>query len=61
MTSLGLGVGDDNAKAAALYLRLGYAATGLRFTDQYTWTDAVGSAHDEVEPGLYMVKILTPD
>ncbi|MCW2543473.1 MAG: putative acetyltransferase [Frankiales bacterium] len=56
VTSLGLGVAMDNHQALDLYLRLGYADTGLRFTDRYTWTDADGVAHDAAEPGMYLVR-----
>jgi ribosomal protein S18 acetylase RimI-like enzyme len=60
VTSLGLGVGDANIRAAELYLRHGYVATGLRFTDRYTAIDAAGRSYDAVESGSYMVKTLTP-
>ena len=58
VTSLGLGVGDGNPRAAALYQRLGYAATGFRFTDRYTWTNSDGELQDAVEPGFYLTRHL---
>jgi ribosomal protein S18 acetylase RimI-like enzyme len=59
--SLGLGVGIDNSRAAALYRRLGFADTGVRFTDAYVSIDRDGCTHDVVEPGLYMTRMLTAD
>ena len=48
-SALGLGVADDNPDAARLYLQLGFAETGLRYVDRYTWTDAEGVAHDAAD------------
>ena len=55
---VGLGVGDENPAAARLYLRLGFAETGLRYVDRYTWTDADGVDHDEADPCRYLVRPL---
>jgi len=55
--SLGLGVADGNP-AAALYLRLGFAETGVRYVDRYTWTDPDGVGHDEADPTRYLVRPL---
>ena len=56
--AIGLGVADDNPGAAGLYLRLGFTETGLSYVDRYTWTDADGIDHDEVEPVRYLVRPL---
>jgi ribosomal protein S18 acetylase RimI-like enzyme len=52
-----IGVGEDNPRAAALYERLGYTDTGLRWTGAYRWYDETGAGHDEVEH----VRVLTLD
>ncbi|MBZ2198320.1 GNAT family N-acetyltransferase [Occultella gossypii] len=54
-----LGVGLDNARAQALYERLGYTDTGLRSTVTYTWTDAVGADQVATETDRAMVKSLS--
>jgi ribosomal protein S18 acetylase RimI-like enzyme len=59
ITRLGLAVATDNDRALRLYQRLGYADTGLRFTDSYTGIDPDGSARQMVEPGLYLTRNLT--
>lgn len=59
VTCLGLAVGLANTRAAALYLRCGYADTGLRFTDDYVAVDESGRRYDAVEPGRYLTRTLT--
>ena len=44
-----IGVDEDNVRAAALYERLGYRDTGLRWTGSYTWYDESGRRHEESE------------
>ncbi|MFE7600121.1 GNAT family N-acetyltransferase [Streptomyces sp. NPDC057494] len=56
-TALGLGVADDNPRAAALYARLGYARV-LTYTDRWSWTDADGHRHDEADPCTFLVRDL---
>ncbi|SSC22060.1 Acyl-CoA N-acyltransferase, partial [Klenkia terrae] len=54
--SVGIGVDEDNPDAARLYLRLGFADTGLRYVDSYTWVDHDGVQHDEQEAVRYLVR-----
>jgi GNAT superfamily N-acetyltransferase len=56
---VGIGVGDDNPDAARLYLRLGFAETGLAYADRYTWTDRDGVDHDAEDAVRYLVRDLT--
>lgn len=55
---IGLGVGDDNPRAAALYLRLGYRETGCRYLDSYHYVDSAGVRHDVADPARFLVKDL---
>ncbi|MCO7221068.1 GNAT family N-acetyltransferase [Klenkia sp. PcliD-1-E] len=55
---VGIGVGQDNPGAARLYLRLGFAETGLAYADHYTWTDAEGVEHHAAEDVRYLVREL---
>lgn len=55
---IGLGVEDENARAAALYLRLGYRETGRRYLDRYQYTDSDGVRHDVADPARFLVKNL---
>jgi len=57
-TRVGIGVGDDNPGAARLYLRLGFAETGLAYTDHYTFTDAEGVEHHAADDVRYLVRQL---
>jgi RimJ/RimL family protein N-acetyltransferase len=52
-----IGVDQQNVRAAALYERLGYVDTGLRWTGSYTWFDGSGREHEETEH----VRVLTRD
>lgn len=56
--SLGLGVGIDNARALALYRRLGFTDTGLRFTDTYQAVDPQGRTYEATEAGTYLTRDL---
>jgi uridine kinase/GNAT superfamily N-acetyltransferase len=51
-----IGVGLDNPGAARLYLRVGYRRTGIEDESRYSWTDATGAVHDEVEHVELLVK-----
>jgi ribosomal protein S18 acetylase RimI-like enzyme len=55
---IGLGVDDDNPRAAALYLRLGYQETGCRYLDRYYYLDDHGHRHDVADPCRFLVKNL---
>jgi hypothetical protein len=55
---MGLGVGDDNPRAAALYLRLGFAETAIRYLDRWTATDDAGNRRDFAYPCRFLVKDL---
>lgn len=55
-TSLGLGVDDPRAKA--LYLRLGYTYSGVDYVDRYTWTDASHQVHHVADRAQWMTKTL---
>jgi ribosomal protein S18 acetylase RimI-like enzyme len=57
---LGLGVGDDNPRAAGLYLRLGYAETGCRYLDRYEITDGAGARRLMADPCRFLIKDLRP-
>ncbi|WFE48320.1 hypothetical protein [Verrucosispora sp. WMMD1129] len=53
-----MGVGEDNARAFALYLRLGYEDTGFRYLDRYHYLDDRGTRHEVAEPCRFLVKSL---
>ncbi|MEU7824873.1 GNAT family N-acetyltransferase [Catellatospora sp. NPDC049133] len=55
---IGLGVADDNPRAAALYLRLGYAVTDCRYVDRWHYLDDAGVRHDQADPCVWLVKPL---
>ncbi len=55
---VGIGVGQDNPGAARLYLRLGFAETGLAYADHYVWTDAEGVEHHAADDVRYLVRQL---
>ncbi|GIJ32843.1 GNAT family N-acetyltransferase [Micromonospora sediminimaris] len=55
---IGMGVGEDNARAFALYLRLGYEDTGYRYLDRYHYTDDRGTRHEVADPCRFLVKSL---
>ncbi|WP_030616355.1 GNAT family N-acetyltransferase [Streptomyces fulvoviolaceus] len=56
---MGLGVGDHNPRAAALYARLGYRPA-VAFVDRWAYLDASGVRHERVDPGVFLVKELDP-
>jgi ribosomal protein S18 acetylase RimI-like enzyme len=53
---IGLGVDDQNPRAAALYLRLGYKETGCRYLDRYHYIDDHGVRHDVADPCRFLIK-----
>jgi GNAT superfamily N-acetyltransferase len=53
---IGMGVDDQNARAAALYLRLGYAETGCRYLDRYHYLDDFGVRREAADPCRFLVK-----
>ena len=55
---LGLGVNDDNPRAAALYLRLGFRETGCHYLDRYFGIDSQGQRLDFADPSRFLVKDL---
>ncbi|NDU74062.1 GNAT family N-acetyltransferase [Actinomadura sp. DSM 109109] len=55
---IGLGVDDDNERAAALYLRLGYQETGCHYLDRYHYIDDQGARHEVADPARFLVKQL---
>lgn len=55
---IGLGVDDDNHRAAALYLRTGYRETGCRYLDRYAYLDGEGVRHEVADPARFLVKEL---
>jgi GNAT superfamily N-acetyltransferase len=55
---IGLGVADDNPRAAALYLRLGYEESGCHYSDQYEVVDVTGTRRVITEPCRVLVREL---
>ncbi|MEV0675291.1 GNAT family N-acetyltransferase [Actinosynnema sp. NPDC050436] len=55
---IGLGVDDENPRASALYLRLGYRETGRHYLDRYQYTDPDGTVLDIADPARFLVKSL---
>ena len=55
---IGLGVDDQNTRAAALYLRLGYRETDCRYLDRYHYVDDNGIRHDAADPCRFLIKPL---
>jgi RimJ/RimL family protein N-acetyltransferase len=55
---IGLGVDDQNPRAAALYLRLGYQETHCRYLDRYHYIDDHGTRHDIADPCRFLIKPL---
>lgn len=60
LTTLGLSVGVENARARRLYARLGYRETALGvFEATWTYFDAAGVEHTDGETCTYWVKRLS--
>jgi ribosomal protein S18 acetylase RimI-like enzyme len=59
---VGLGVALANARARALYERLGYRAAGLpAYVDRWRWADPSGVLRIREDPTLFLIKDLTAD
>jgi GNAT superfamily N-acetyltransferase len=54
---MGLGVGDDNPRAAALYARLGYRPT-VAYVDRWAYQDGAGVRQERADPCVFLVKEL---
>ncbi|WAU80907.1 GNAT family N-acetyltransferase [Streptomyces sp. Qhu-G9] len=54
---MGLGVGDDNPRAAALYTRLGYRPV-VTYVDRWAYLDVDGERRECTDPCVFMVKHL---
>ena len=55
---IGLGVTDDNPRAAALYQRLGYHDAGCRCVDRYHYLDDYGRRHYIADLARFLIKQL---
>ena len=55
---IGLGVADDNPRAADLYLRLGFGETGCRYVDRYEVVTGAGERRVFSDPCRFLVKNL---
>lgn len=55
---IGLGVDDQNRRAAALYLRLGYQDTGCHYIDRYSYLDESGVRREAADPCRFLVKAI---
>ena len=55
---IGLGVADDNPRAAALYLRLGFGETGCCYLDQYEIVNEAGERQVLRDRCRFLVKNL---
>ncbi|GAA4036703.1 GNAT family N-acetyltransferase [Streptomyces shaanxiensis] len=55
--SMGLGVGDGNPRAAALYARLGYLPT-VAYVDRWAHLDDHGVRHEQADTCVFLVKAL---
>jgi GNAT superfamily N-acetyltransferase len=55
---IGMGVDETNARAATLYLRLGYRDTGHRYLDRYHYIDDRGTRHDVADPCRFLIKVI---
>ena len=56
---MGLGVGADNPRAAALYARLGYRPT-VTYVDRWAYLDADGVRHQQADTCSFLVRELRP-
>ncbi|MGW1955004.1 GNAT family N-acetyltransferase [Streptomyces sp. NPDC001920] len=54
---MGLGVGDGNPRAAALYARLGYLPA-VAYVDRWAYREADGVRHEQADPCVFLVKAL---
>jgi ribosomal protein S18 acetylase RimI-like enzyme len=56
---IGMGVDDHNARAAALYVRLGYRDTGCRYLDRYHYVDDHGVRHEVADSCRFLIKAIS--
>jgi GNAT superfamily N-acetyltransferase len=56
---IGLGVDDQNPRAAALYRRLGYQDAGCRYLDRYDHIDQHGIRHEIADPCIFLIKAIS--
>ncbi|MGW2519832.1 GNAT family N-acetyltransferase [Streptomyces sp. NPDC001617] len=54
---MGLGVGEHNPRAAALYARLGYRPT-VSYVDRWSYRDAAGARHECADPCIFLIREL---
>ncbi|WP_405874914.1 GNAT family N-acetyltransferase [Streptomyces sp. NBC_00005] len=59
LTVVGIGVGKDNSRAAALYARLGYRPL-VDYLDRYSYEDQDGTIRECVDACTFLVKDLPP-
>jgi GNAT superfamily N-acetyltransferase len=57
LTVVGIGVGKDNPRAAALYARLGYRPL-VDYVDRYSYEEADGTTRECVDAAVFLVKNL---
>jgi ribosomal protein S18 acetylase RimI-like enzyme len=57
-STVGVGVADDNLRAAALYARLGYSDTGARYETTYSYRDEGGEIQPVTEHNVFLIKHL---
>jgi GNAT superfamily N-acetyltransferase len=55
---VGLGVADDNPRAAELYLTLGFTDAGVRYLDRWASIDETGTRREFADPCRFLVKHL---
>jgi GNAT superfamily N-acetyltransferase len=55
---MGLGVDDDNTRAAALYARLGYRPT-VAYVDRWAYLDTAGVRQERADVCTFLLKELT--
>lgn len=55
-----IGLGVDDPRARALYLRLGYVDSGLTYVDRYTRVDDDLVTHEVAERCAWLTKYLSP-
>ncbi|WP_234359240.1 GNAT family N-acetyltransferase [Plantactinospora sp. BC1] len=56
---IGMGVEEQNVRAARLYLRLGYRDTGCRYLDRYPYVDDHGVRHEIADACRFLVKTIS--
>ncbi|MEU6146443.1 GNAT family N-acetyltransferase [Streptomyces sp. NPDC047081] len=59
LSVVGVGVGEDNPRAAALYARLGYRPL-LGYIGRWSYEDTDGVTHEYADPCTFLTKELPP-